>query len=222
MSDHIVPTQEHLNLAREYLADSFMPSASDVDKLAHILAQREHLAMSKGAAIAWGSLWDSTAPADVIKVAEDVKSVQGALDIYVGNDEKADALLKRAGYDDTTNVVPRLAALVDEAIAARARIADLEADASVLAIEWAKIEAAHLQRIAELERIEAKLNAACGMNQATIKRAREREATHITHIKALRHVVRWCLEMGMRMMEDEARQALADTDHYDTKETADG
>lgn len=50
---------------------------------------------------------------------KELEQANHALDIYVANDEKCDQLLKSVGLDDTINVVPRLAELVERVKKAR-------------------------------------------------------------------------------------------------------
>lgn len=64
--------------------------AAAVDEIARLLAEREAKAMCKGAAIAWGTVWDSSAPSDVIKVAEDVKGLHLRIDRLTAHAKAAD------------------------------------------------------------------------------------------------------------------------------------
>lgn len=108
-------------------------TANDV---ARFLAEREALAMCKGAAIAWGTVWDSSAPADVIKAAENVKGLHHRIDTTEPTKEQKQAARdvcsrqligvpdsQMATVDDVASLLARVEAERD---AARAEASDLK------------------------------------------------------------------------------------------------
>jgi hypothetical protein len=51
---------------------------------------------------------------EIQALQQEIKSMSLALDIYLSVDDKCDQLLRSVGLDDTINVVPRLAELVEQ------------------------------------------------------------------------------------------------------------
>lgn len=181
---NIEPTEEQKQAAERFIIEGVMHNAAQqCSALARLLAEREAKLREYV-----GQLEDqATGQQDLVDTLRArVAEAESALAIYVANDEKADTLLKRAGLDDTTNVVPRLAALVDETAALRARVAELE----VYADTAMRNRDAHAAARDELE---------------------EREAQHILDIKALRDA----LTQGYALSLNARDRVLAATAHYD-------
>lgn len=123
MTNTIEPTEEQKQAAATWLEDNDKcpPTETEAWDLAHLLAEREHKLRKE----------NDDLRADVRTLLWDLRKIHR--DQLQADLDAARAALRRAGYDDTTNVVPRLSALVDEAIAARARIAELERENTFLA-----------------------------------------------------------------------------------------
>lgn len=110
----VEPTEEQRQAAAAFVRLEWSPTHT-ADDIARLLAEREALAMCKGAAIASGTLWDNSAPAGVIKEAERVKGLHNAASVLSAEVTRLETLCTEE------------ARLIVERDTLRARVAELEA-----------------------------------------------------------------------------------------------
>lgn len=142
---NIEPTEEQKQAASTHIDKwQWWDSFNQSEALARLLAEREAKLRAEL----------SEANAEVNALRKSMMQADACIENFIANEDKADELLKRAGLDDTVNVVPRLAALVDETVALRARVEELEDDveaAKTLMRLAQKHGEAATARVAELE-----------------------------------------------------------------------